>query len=199
MNDLRTFSPRLFVSREIQGRLLGRLAIYWMGYHLILWHALFLAEWMQVQIAAISVGKSVSVLHAYANFVSSQYLLPLVALAIFPLVLWDMLKFSHRIAGPLVQLRNRLHDMTSGCPPQKVHFRQGDMLTEIQDAFNAYVESVQMEPNSPEELFAQSEEQYARLIEQVKALQESLKPAGHNGADSDRDPVLEPLVEAQLS
>ena len=64
MNQFRSFSPRLFVNREIQGRMLGRLAVYWMGYHLILWHALFLAEWLRLQIAAIAQGRTVSILHA---------------------------------------------------------------------------------------------------------------------------------------
>jgi sensor histidine kinase YesM len=198
MSEIRNFSPRLLVNREIQGRMLRRLALYWMGYHLILWHALFFAEWVQMQINAIAVGRSVSLLHAYAAFVGSQYLLPLVALAMFPLVLWDMLKLTHRIAGPLVQLRNRLHDMSNGCPPQKVHFRHGDMLSEIQDAFNAWVDSVEAEPNSPEELFAQSEEQYARLIQQVKALQEALKPPTKDEAESAAaDAALEPQAETQ--
>ena len=103
-----------------------------------------------------------------------------------------MLKLSHRIAGPLVQLRNRLFDMTNGCPPQKVRFRHGDLLTEIQEAFNGWVDSLEAEANSPSEIHAQSEEQYERLIQQVKALQETMKPpkqdAFHEPADE--TPVL---------
>lgn len=198
MSEFRSFIPRLFVNREIQGRILGRLAIYWMGYHLILWHALFLADWLRMQVAAISVGRTVSILHAYAIFVSSQYLLPLVALAMFPLVLCDMLKLSHRIAGPLVQLRNRLHDMTNGCPPQKVQFRHGDMLTEIQESFNGWVDSLNDDSNSPNDAHAQSEEQYARLIQQVKALQETVKATKkEEAAPEPADVAAEPELQTE--
>ena len=175
MNEFRNLRSRLLVNREIQGRMMGRLTVYWLAYHLILWHGLFLAEWMQQQIGAITSGSSVSILHAYSTFVRTQHLLPIVALAMFPIVLWDMFKLSHRIAGPLVQVRNRLIDMTNGCPPKKVQFRRGDMMSEIQQSFNDWVESLNVDPSSPAETQAQAEEQYSRLIQQVKALQDTMK------------------------
>jgi signal transduction histidine kinase len=175
--------------------MLARLAIYWLAYHMILWHGLFLAEWMRQQVDAIAGGRSVSILHTYSTFVRTQQLLPVVALAMFPLVLWDMLKLSHRIAGPLIQLRNRLYDMTNGSPPQKVKFRRGDLMGEIQTAFNDWVDSLQAAPNSPAEARAQADEHYTRLIQQVKALQETVKTPKPDGEATEPADVT---AEAEL-
>jgi hypothetical protein len=48
-------------------------------------------------------------------------------------------------------------------------------MSEIQQSFNDWVESLNVDPNSPAETQAQAEEQYSRLIQQVKALQDTMK------------------------
>ena len=199
MSHLPQLRRRLFVNPEIQSPLLSRLSMYWLGYHLILWHALFLADWMRSQVSAIASGGSVSVLSAYLNFLANDHLLPLVALAIFPLVFWDMLKVSHRFVGPLVQVRNRLLDMANGCPPQRVQFRRNDLLSEIQNAFNAYVDSLQAEERDRDEVAGQSEEQYARLVQQIKALQEAMHQHSKGQPDAEPDLALAAMAEEPMN
>ena len=190
---------QLFVNREIQGRLLNRLAIYWMGYHLFLWHALFLAQWIPQQVNAIAAGRSVSVLDSYREFLVSDYLLPLIAVAIFPLVFWDMLKLSHRFSGPLVQVRNRLLDMANGCPPQPVHFRSNDLLSEIQEAFNTYIESLTTDKPDVPEASEQSEEQYSYLVEQIRTLQEAVREQNAESPPDSQSPTPAPVTSGNDS
>jgi hypothetical protein len=123
---------QLFVSSQIQGVLLWRLTAFWVLYHLYLWHAMFL-------VSAFQQPTGRSVFDDYRTFLTNDTLLPWAAAALFPLVFWSLLNLTHRIAGPLVQVRNRLRAMAAGQPPAPVQFRQGDLLSELEEAFNNYV------------------------------------------------------------
>ena len=65
----------------------------------------------------------------------------ILAAALSPIVLWDMLKLTHQIAGPLVRFRNALQKMAIGEPVAKIKLRDGDLLVEFQDAFNEFLDS----------------------------------------------------------
>jgi hypothetical protein len=152
---------QLFVSSQIQGSLLWRFTTFWALYHFYLWHAMFL-------VSAFQQPTGRSLFDDYRTFLTNDTLLPYAAAALFPLVFWSLLNLTHRIAGPLVQVRNRLRDMAAGQPPVPVQFRQGDLMSELEEAFNSYVASCQLRPADadPE----------ARLLQQS---QELLQQAGH--------------------
>lgn len=128
----RTKRKKLFVNSQIQGSLLVRLCVFWVLYHAYLWHILFLLQ-------VFRQPSTTTVAQAYRDFLRSESLLLIMAAAIFPMVFWSMLRFSHQVAGPLVQVRNRLREMAAGRPATEVKFRKGDLMTEIEQAFNAYV------------------------------------------------------------
>jgi len=196
MSTFRHQRRKLFVNREIQGRILGRLTLYWIGYHVILWHALFLTQWANWQFQAIGEGTSVPFLQSYLAFLGNSYLVPLVALGIFPIVFWDMLKLSHRFAGPLIQLQNRLQEMTDGQPPQPVRFRRDDMLMEIEQTFNDYVDSLHAQAADSGDCEALSEEQYSRLLQQVNALQRTARPDAA-AADVTAEPPEQTAIQSE--
>lgn len=129
-----SFSRRktLFVNAQIQGSLLRRFFAFWVLYHALLWLFMFVVYAVREQPAA-------TVAESFQAFVQTQTLLPIAALAMLPIAVWKVLCLSHRIAGPLHQLRNRLRDMAAGGPPEEVRFRHDDLLREIQLAFNNYV------------------------------------------------------------
>ena len=70
------------------------------------------------------------------------------AIAILPIVLWDLLKFSHRIVGPLIPFQRSIERLTAGEQVTEVRLRHGDLLSDLQSAFNQYLTSLRtMEPN----------------------------------------------------
>ena len=134
---------RLFVNPAIQGRLLVRAAVYWFFYHGVLWMTLFLFRYAEHRGAKLAGASPRTFSELYAEF-SHEYMgLWVCAVAIVPIVLWDLLCFSHRIAGPLVRFRNTLESLTAGKTVSEVRLRDSDLLNELNDAFNRYLATLQ--------------------------------------------------------
>src|SRR6516162_9736690 len=106
---------KVFVSRAIQGRILARIVKYWLVCSLSLWHALFLIELARYTIPGLGTrAPRFSPLEAYAQFASQHATLLIASALVFPVILWDMLKLTHQIAGPLVRFEHTLRKMTAG-------------------------------------------------------------------------------------
>jgi hypothetical protein len=127
---------RLFVNREIQGRLLGRTALYWMLYHGVLWMAMFLYRYAEHRGAVQAGAEPRSFADLYGQFVNEHYSMWICAVAILPIVLWDLLKFSHRVVGPLVRFQRTIEGLTAGEKVDEVRLRNGDLLFDLQTTFN---------------------------------------------------------------
>ncbi|MBI3866140.1 MAG: hypothetical protein HY290_30035 [Planctomycetia bacterium] len=137
-----TKRTKIFVNRRIQGRILARMAKYWVVYNLVLWHALFLMDFQRQGIPGMTdQGPRMGLLDYYVEFAASHSLLLVLSAALLPIVLWDMLKLSHQIAGPLVRFGNSLRKMTAGEPVSQIQLRPGDLLGDFQEAFNEYLAS----------------------------------------------------------
>jgi hypothetical protein len=133
---------KVFVNRAIQGRILLRMVKYWLFYNLAVWHALLLVDFQRYGIPGLlGQGPRLSLLEFYAEFAAQHVTLLVLAVALFPVILWDMLKLTHQIAGPLVRFRNTLKKMASGDPVEKIQLRNGDLLIEFQEAFNELLDS----------------------------------------------------------
>ena len=81
---------KLYVSGAIQGRILLRVTAYWLLYHAVLWHALFLSSGLTID------GNYISLTDAYVQFFWQHRILLLCAAAVFPIIFRDMLKMTHR-------------------------------------------------------------------------------------------------------
>jgi hypothetical protein len=161
-----TKKPRkkLFVSRAIQGRLLVKLAVYWGVYHVVLWHAMFMYRYFQYRADVLGGAPHVPFGVLYNSFVAQHYSMMMCAVAVFPIILWDMVKVTHRIAGPLVRFRRVLQDLARGQHVGEIRLRKGDMLVELQDAFNEYLRSLDADAKSGAAAVASVEEQLERNI-----------------------------------
>jgi len=133
---------KLYVSRAIQGRLLWRMVGHWLFYNLLVWHALLVVDFHRYAVTGLfDGGPRMSLLEFYADFASRNVVLLVMALVVAPITLWDMLKLTHQIAGPLVRFQNTLRKMTAGKPVTKVALREGDLLLEFEEVFNAFLAS----------------------------------------------------------
>jgi len=133
---------KVFVSREIQGRILSRMVKYWLFYNFAVWHALLLIDFQRYGIPGLlGQGPRLGLLEFYAEFAAQHLMLLVLAVALFPISLWDMLKLTHQMAGPLVRFRKTLKKIASGEPVEKIQLRDDDLLVEFQEAFNEFLQS----------------------------------------------------------
>ena len=130
---------QVFVNRLVQGRILMRIACYWFFYNLALWHTLFLFRWGQYRLEVLNGGTPLTFAELYGSFSMQYYPIVLTALATAPLLMWDILKLTHRVAGPLVRFNSTLQQLMAGQHVERVTLREGDLLLEFRDEFNAFL------------------------------------------------------------
>jgi hypothetical protein len=132
---------RRFVDRNVQGRLLG----------------LFVRCW------AVSLGTAggltvigwIFITPGISGFVGPQSfmvaILPMLlvgagaTLLVLPLMLWDMIRQTHRFAGPLVRFKRHLREAADGGPLTPLQFRDGDDWPELAQAYNDLVARIEAE------------------------------------------------------
>jgi hypothetical protein len=64
-------------------------------------------------------------------------------LALVPVVAWDAVRFTHRLVGPLVRIRQTVQDLAQGEAVRPIKLRDGDYLGEFRDDFNRMLETLQ--------------------------------------------------------
>jgi hypothetical protein len=120
---------------QFQTKLLWRTFGYWAVYTLALWNLLFV-WWLVQQDAGNPLAQVVEF--------GGQFYPALIAFALaFPVLAYDVIKFSHRLVGPLYRFRKALQSVAAGEPIRPIKLREGDFLTEMRDDFNQMLEALQ--------------------------------------------------------
>ena len=133
---------RLLVHRGVQGFLLLRVLLYVGAATVFMLAALVL--W---QLAARGPAR---LFHNHLADIWRQYAPVFLTLGLLvPLFLYDMLRVSHRVVGPLVRLHRSMEALGRGQPVEKLQFRQDDFLHELAEAFNLILQRYQ--PQRPKE------------------------------------------------
>lgn len=138
MNPLRR---KFLVDRRVQGALAWRVVIYWA---ISLW-GIFCV------LAAVPI-----VLSVWFGFENGPTLGELLArtwrgywpslaasLLILPGIVWDVIRLSHRFAGPMIRFRRAMRDLADGKPVAPLKFRDGDFWSDLASDFNDLAERVQ--------------------------------------------------------
>ena len=169
---------KVYVNPMIQGRLLVRMAVYWGLYHVVLWHAMFLYRFLQYRDAVLEGAPVVPFWDLYTSFVSHNYPVIVCALAVFPVVLWDMLSQTHRVAGPLVRFQNAMRQLLAGVRVDRIQLRKDDLLMDFQDTFNEFLEwHNSRQPASRTGAAAKVPDDHGHVLEEVHELQQSVEQA----------------------
>ena len=144
---------QVYVNRTIQGRMLRRFALMWFVYHVVLWNAMFLYRYLQYRGELLAGAAPLPFADLYSHFFLQHYSVLVCALAVLPVLLWDMVRMTHRVAGPLVRFQRALSELAEGRRVDRVQIRDGDLLIEFQDEFNTFLDKIGMmkraEPKSP--------------------------------------------------
>src|SRR5262249_19320403 len=126
---------RLWVDPPFQARLLVRMTTYLALFSVVVWHLSFLFETLR----ELGTGKHVTFVELYLGFIQRQMPLLVAFLLLTPPLLYNLLKFSHRIAGPLFRCRRMMREMAAGEVVPEFKPRQGDLMNELIEAFNELI------------------------------------------------------------
>ena len=118
---------------RFQTNLSIRMAIYFLLYQAGVWALFGISD--RVNVMGESAGWSSN---------STLFLLtPLVAIGLGALFIFDAIKETHRIVGPLYRFRKTIQAVTAGEEVTLVGLRNGDHLQELKDEFNAMLQALE--------------------------------------------------------
>lgn len=126
---------RLWVDPPFQLRLLLRTAFYLLLYGLMVFHIGFTFH----RILAVGRGAEQSLASLYGEYLRQQMGLVYAFVVVAPIILYDLLKFSHRVAGPLSRCRTLMDDMADGKPVAEFRPRKDDLMNNFFDSFNRLI------------------------------------------------------------
>src|SRR5262249_53175602 len=126
---------QLWVDPGFQSRLLLRLVCYFVLFSFVVIHIGFVFQ------AMLEVGANGfrGIYELYWDYLGKQAPLLYSLVLITPILLYDLLKFSHRIAGPLFRCRRAMQQMAEGKPVAEFKPRKRDLMRELFQAFNALI------------------------------------------------------------
>jgi hypothetical protein len=127
---------RLLVDPSFQLRLLWRAIWYAIIWTIAAFHLSLLAYLQEAYIrgdAQHGFGR------VYLDFLSSQKSLIAAVIVITPMIIYDLLKFSNRLAGPLFRCRRVMREMAAGKTVPEFKEREGDLLKDVFADFNALI------------------------------------------------------------
>lgn len=67
------------------------------------------------------------------------------AILVLPVLLYDLVRVSHRFAGPLVRFKRHLREAADGGPMNRLNFRGEDFWPELAEAYNDLIDRVERE------------------------------------------------------
>ncbi|MHB8974155.1 MAG: HAMP domain-containing protein [Pirellulaceae bacterium] len=119
---------------RFQHKLIVRMVFYGAVYQFTLWNFLFF--WRLLQTGGGNLFQQ------YGQFSKEFAPMLLCMLILIPPIVWDAVKFYHRIAGPIVRIKKALRDIAEGRSVGYVQLRDNDELMELQDEFNEMLDSL---------------------------------------------------------
>jgi hypothetical protein len=126
---------RLFVDRKIQGALVVHILAYWL--------LCLVAMSVMLHCSRIVLGleeMSLSPVGELRLFYSAALVGTLLFL---PAVVYNVVRLSHRFAGPMVRLRRAMRELARGVYVEPIRFRDGDFWPELAADFNAVARRIE--------------------------------------------------------
>lgn len=123
---------KLYVDHQLQGAMVFRLVVHWCATIL----CLFLFSFMLTAIFHLFSDSALTFGDLVRGFLQRHLLFFLVLGALAPLFIWDMIKVSHRIAGPAFRLRRELRELAQGHEAESIEFREADFWRDLATNFN---------------------------------------------------------------
>lgn len=125
---------KVWIDRHVQGVLVGRILLYWFGMLLYFGLSIVCYQWWQFPEWTIAE-------HGQALFEQVWPSLPSLIL-ILPLVVFDVVRLSHRFVGPVYRLREHLTKLNANSKTSPLHFRDDDYWQQLAQPINTLQERI---------------------------------------------------------
>ena len=135
---------QIFVDSKVQGGLVWRVTLYW---------AVFMANVFMMLLCWSMVSMPDRMFRTHFVDVWSLFGPAfLLSLLLLPLVLYDVVAFSNRFAGPMLRMRRMMRELAQGNRIEPISLRENDFWHDFAEDFNAAAARLQSPSleNSPE-------------------------------------------------
>ena len=161
---------KLLINREVQGALIIRNVVHWCFYMAAI--LLVVSIWTSFHTPS---GGPTAIELVFESFV---YFSPaiLASMLLMPLFIYDHLKASHKVAGPIFRLQTEMQKLIDGEEVQELRFRDGDHWAALAKDFSKLAEIVN--ENRRQDQLEQEADEEAKLENDAKdamATSEELK------------------------
>jgi len=119
---------KTLVQKQIQGGLACRVVLYW--FFCLCSVMLFVA------VGTMFSGNLGSAGEIFGGLWKDFSTPILASVLLIPLVIWDVVKTSHRFVGPIFRLENAVKDLADGKPVEPIRFRKNDQWHSLAEQFN---------------------------------------------------------------
>ncbi|HUY91281.1 MAG TPA: hypothetical protein VMV10_21260 [Pirellulales bacterium] len=125
---------KFLVDYDVQGALAARTAFYWFG-----------CTVMTIGVAALLklVSGRTGLQTPYADLWGLCRPIAIASLVLLPVIVYDMVQLSNRLAGPIMRLRRAMRQLAQGEPVETLSFRDDDFWREMAGEFNALAAELQ--------------------------------------------------------
>jgi methyl-accepting chemotaxis protein len=129
-----------FVDPQVQGALVRRLILHWVGFFITASIVAFVLQVMSDPLVSFSVHLE------ELWWTQGPFLVVMVCL--LPMFVLDTIKLSHRFAGPIYRLRQMVRSIADGNAPSRLKFRDFDFWQGLADDFNRMIDRLAKNPTA---------------------------------------------------
>ncbi len=133
------FRLKKLINWTVQGPIVTRLIIHFLSYNIATLFLLLLVYGIKTSLAAIA---ETPVSAEPLTFWQQAAPVVICMCVMMPFMIWDLIKLTNRIAGPLFRFESILKEFAKSGVLRKAALREGDLLTDYQKQFNEFVESL---------------------------------------------------------
>ncbi len=127
---------RKFIDGKLQGALILRVLVYAF--------CCFTVVTVMILTWRITVSGPARVFYKHFDDLWYQYAPVVIALLLLlPLIMIDVVRFSHRFVGPMLRMRRAMKELAEGGEVEPIRFRKNDFWHEAADHFNMLLRRIQ--------------------------------------------------------
>jgi hypothetical protein len=127
------------VNWSLQGPIISRLLLHFFAYNVA---TLFLLAAFWGARAAISSMSEAPEARAPLTLWQQSAPVVIAMLVMTPFMVWDLMRFTNRIAGPLYRFECNLREFVKSGTLQEAAIREGDLLMDFQKQFNEFAQAL---------------------------------------------------------
>jgi hypothetical protein len=130
-----------YLGWKTHGKLVARLALLFAAYQVTLWEVLCARQYIGYLSSLKDIQTRIPILAYFGAYLLENVWIVIFGCGFATIILWEVVRLTHRIVGPIKRVENLLYTMAEGNYPAEVKFRKGDLVEGLEQALNVYLSS----------------------------------------------------------